>query len=209
MTTIVTNDVLQSLLRKQIGNLRSEGVDGNILKKAEELYDRLPASITKSKHANMSLLVVIPFNVIPFREQLKLMDIGKGPAYTYLNEHDMIDVHGMNCDVPYLVCDVEPGMETLNISPNDVVEHLSRKGRQPFIMSQAMALVVQQTTVFESHNLLVSGSRIRSDSGEKPGLYGLNLDTYAGKVKIKREDPADADPKWGTPSYSSTIFLDR
>jgi hypothetical protein len=198
----VDKKTLKNMLDVQRRHIERRTWISNIVRdEIKSLKEKIPESIKLSRPSNIPLVLVLPFPRQSFKEQLSLIDLGNGPAYTYLNPRDLVDIPKRRSTKPYLIFDVEPGKDTLGISPNDCPDILKRRGRFPTNMSQTLALIFHHPEIFKNHNVMVSGSRIKGE--DKSKMFAVDLYIFARKVKMKRENPEDADPRWGSPSYSS------
>lgn len=206
---VVRKTMLTRIFDLQVENLRRIGIE---LEKKDLLKIRakIPNCIEISHHRNFSMLLVVPFSVVPLRTQFQAVDLGnkKGKkGYTFLNPTSLL--HAGSIVPPeelYLICDIEDGKDTLNQSPEECEEIFSGSARFPLTVNQGLSMVIQWPVILQDHYLQLGGSRIKDSVTKR--RYVPDLYVFANRLKMNREEPDDADPRWGNPSYGSIITLD-
>lgn len=185
----------------QLAKIRSAGIETG---ETGILRDRIPDVISLSSGAHQPLLIVIPFAVAPFADQYSKVNLGsKKGSYTFLDARLISDCNPQLPDRPYLITDVDDGREALNVSPNDCETRFASQRRGIGTVNQCLAAIIQHPEVLNHHYIQCSGSRIRDE--RSAALYVPDFYVFARRLKMKREEPDDADPRWGTLSYRDVI----
>lgn len=77
------------------------------------------------------ILLVVPTALVSLNDQLRRIDVGNRKAgYTFLDERRLTSVSAPTPAHPYLLCDVEDGAATMNMSPDQCLEQFQREGRR-------------------------------------------------------------------------------
>ncbi len=209
-------DECADILAEQLKTLFEGGVNMPTIGMATNLIGKLPDQIFFHAGCEISMLLVVPFKLLSFQDQLRLVTYRpKGvhggpskPAFSYLEEKNLRDVEGFAktpTDAPYIIVDVDSGDLTLNLSPNNARQKLREINRSPVTVSQGVALAIHTPSLFHETNIYLAGSEIKDP---KTGEYFTpDLWIYADQIKMKRDSSDDADPRWRTPSYGSIITL--
>ncbi|MEA2715369.1 MAG: hypothetical protein QOG91_397 [Candidatus Parcubacteria bacterium] len=201
MSLNIRKSMMRNYFDSQLSNLRSEGINtGEIA----PLRDKIPEVIALSSKGNISLLIVIPFAIAPFADQFPKIRLGsKKESYTFLDPALIYDQNPNLPDQPYLITDVDDGRAALNRSPDRCVQMFKLKGRSAGTVNQSLALIIKRPGTLGHHYLQCSGSRIKDVNSGR--LYVPDFYVFAGRLKMKREEPDDEDPRWGTLSYRDVI----
>jgi hypothetical protein len=136
----------------------------------EPLRDLLPAPAAGS--TGIQFVVVVPtLPVVPVLESVH--SVGGG-GFTTMADDDLAtfrplpDLHVPTG--PYLLLDVDPGADTLNVPPGEVLPRIEAAGRSPLTVAEGLAVLVSDPGVLRGRNCFsLAGSR----AGDKrvPALW--------------------------------------
>jgi hypothetical protein len=120
----------------------------------------------------------IPFVVVvpdaPVVEMLGAVRTAGGAGFTTMEPDDLARFRPLpELDVPagpYLLLDVDPGPDTLNLTPADVLPRITAAGRSPLTIAEGLAVLVSDPGVLRSANCF---SLLGSRAGDKrvPALW--------------------------------------
>ena len=136
----------------------------------EPLRDLLPPPAGDG--ARIPFVVVIPdLPVVPVLDSVH----GTGGAgFTTMEPDDLARFRPLPelrvPAAPYLLCDVDPGPDTLNVPPVEVLPRLTAAGRSPLTIAEGLAVLVSDHGVLRSRNCF---SLLGSRAGDKrvPALW--------------------------------------
>jgi hypothetical protein len=136
----------------------------------EPLRDLLPLTPTGTEA--IPFVVVVPnLPVVPVLETVH--GVG-GVGFTTMADEDLARFRPLpELSVPsgpYLLVDVDPGADTLNAPPGEVLPRITARGRSPLTIAEGLALLVSDPGVLRSRNCFsLAGSR----TGDKrvPALW--------------------------------------
>ncbi|HVR77977.1 MAG TPA: DUF5701 family protein [Acidimicrobiia bacterium] len=168
------------------------------------LVDRLRSKADGQEGNDIPFVVVIPSSMVSISDQLSLVEHDEGGVTQFLKDEDLIVRSGIAIpDEPYLAKGIDVGDQLRGVSPDAAVEHLIGEGRSPLTITEGAALLTHYPHILDFVNIHLAATV--HQSGDAIDLY-----SYAGAVKLKR-DPADrGDPRWGTPSCAErTNATDR
>ena len=121
---------------------------------------------------------VIPFVVVvphlPVVQVLESVHTVGGPGFTTMDDDDLARFRPLpELQVPvgpYLLVDVDPGADTLNLPPVDVLPRLQAAGRTPLTIAEGLAVLVSDPGVLRGRNCF---SLLGSRAGDKrvPALW--------------------------------------
>lgn len=136
----------------------------------EPLRDLLPDDGPDG--ATIPFVVVVPH--LPVVGVLESVHTVGGPGFTTMDDDDLarfrplpeLDVPA----VPYLLMDVDPGPDTLNVPPAEVLPRLQAAGRSPLTIAEGLAVLVSDPGVLRGRNCF---SLLGSRAGDKrvPALW--------------------------------------
>jgi hypothetical protein len=136
----------------------------------EPLRDLLPPPSADADR--LPFVVVVPgLPVVPVLEAVHTVG---GPGFTTMPDDDLARFRPLpELDLPsgpYLLLDVDPGGDTLNIRPAEVLPRLTAAGRSPLTIAEGLALLVSDPGVLRSRNCF---SLLGSRAGDKrvPALW--------------------------------------
>ncbi len=132
----------------------------DLLPEVEPVTDRLP------------FVVVVPhLPVVPVLESVHTVG---GPGFTTMDDEDLARFRPLpELEVPaapYLLVDVDPGADTLNLPPAEVLPRLRAAGRSPLTIAEGLAVLVSDPGVLRGRNCF---SLLGSRAGDKrvPALW--------------------------------------
>ena len=136
----------------------------------EPLRDLLPPTVEDAER--IPFVVVIPdLPVVPVLDSVH----GTGGAgFTTMEPDDLARFRPLPelgvPAAPYLLHDVDPGPDTLNLPPAEVLPRLTRAGRSPLTIAEGLAVLVSDHGVLRSRNCF---SLLGSRAGDKrvPALW--------------------------------------
>jgi hypothetical protein len=136
----------------------------------EPLRDLLPA--TEPGGGTIPFVVVVPhLPVVPVLEAVHTVG---GPGFTTMDDEDLARFRPLpDLRVPagaYLLLDVDPGADTLNVPPAEVLPRMTAAGRSPLTIAEGLAVLVSDPGVLRSRNCF---SLLGSRAGDKrvPALW--------------------------------------
>ena len=153
----------------------------------------------------LPFILVLPFSVASFEQQLETVDLGNPKkAFSFLDTTHLGMYNGqITPDCPYLICTVDDGAGHLEKSPDACRELFKGTNRHGLTVEQGLALVHQHPKLLKHHCIHLAGSKITDPVTKRE--YVPAFDVYAKRLKMKREEPDDADHRWGSPSYGSLV----
>jgi hypothetical protein len=136
----------------------------------EPLRDLLPEPGTDARR--IPFVVVVPgLPVLPVLESVHTLG---GSGFTTMTAEELARFRPLpELDVPvgpYLLLDVDPGADTLNQSPAEVLPDLTAAGRSPLTIAEGLSVLVSDPGVLRGRNCF---SLLGSRAGDKrvPGLW--------------------------------------
>jgi hypothetical protein len=136
----------------------------------EPLRDLLP--LPDDEGRGIPFVVVVPG--LPVVQVLESVHTVGGAGFTTMAEEDLGRFHPLpGLDVPagpYLLLDVDPGADTLNIPPAEVLPRMTAAGRSPLTIAEGLAVLVSDPGVLRGRNCF---SLLGSRAGDKrvPALW--------------------------------------
>ena len=136
----------------------------------EPLRDLLP--LPGDDGRGIPFVVVVPG--LPVVQVLESVHTVGGAGFTTMAEEDLGRFHPLpGLDVPagpYLLLDVDPGADTLNIPPAEVLPRMTAAGRSPLTIAEGLAVLVSDPGVLRGRNCF---SLLGSRAGDKrvPALW--------------------------------------
>jgi hypothetical protein len=135
----------------------------------EPLRDLLPPV---EDDAGIPFVVVVPG--LPVRPVLQSVHAVGGSGFTTMEDDDLARFRPLpELSIPagpYLLLDVDPGADTLNERPVDVLPRMTAAGRSPLTVAEGLAVLVADPGVLRSRNCF---SLLGSRAGDKrvPALW--------------------------------------
>jgi hypothetical protein len=136
----------------------------------EPLRDLLPPPGADGDR--IPFVVVVPgLPVLPVLESVHTLG---GSGFTTMPEEDLVrfrPLPDLHVPVgPYLLLDVDPGADTLNLPPSEVLPRLTAAGRWPLTIAEGLAVLVSDPGVLRGRNCF---SLLGSRAGDKrvPALW--------------------------------------
>ena len=136
----------------------------------EPLRDLLPE--VEPGTDGLPFVVVVPhLPVVPVLESVHTVG---GPGFTTMEDEDLARFRPLpELEVPaapYLLVDVDPGADTLNLPPAEVLPRLQAAGRSPLTIAEGLAVLVSDPGVLRARNCF---SLLGSRAGDKrvPALW--------------------------------------
>jgi hypothetical protein len=117
-------------------------------------------------------VVVVPH--LPVVRALESVHTVGGSGFTTMDDDDLARFRPLpELEVPagpYLLVDVDPGADTLNVPPVDVLPRLRAAGRSPLTIAEGLAVLVSDPGVLRGRNCF---SLLGSRAGDKrvPALW--------------------------------------
>jgi hypothetical protein len=136
----------------------------------EPLRDLLPAAETDG--SAIPFVVVVPH--LPVVRVLEAVHTAGGQGFTTMEDDDLARFRPLpELQVPvgpYLLLDVDPGADTLNVPPAEVQPRLTAAGRSPLTIAEGLAVLVSDPGVLRARNCF---SLLGSRAGDKrvPALW--------------------------------------
>jgi hypothetical protein len=136
----------------------------------EPLRDLLPPPAADGR--GIPFVVVVPG--LPVVQVLESVHTVGGAGFTTMAEDELArfrPVPGLDVPAgPYLVLDVDPGAETLNVPPAEVLPRMTAAGRSPLTIAEGLAVLVSDPGVLRGRNCF---SLLGSRAGDKrvPALW--------------------------------------
>jgi hypothetical protein len=138
----------------------------------EPLRDLLPPPGDEGEGDRIPFVVVVPgLPVVPVLESVHTLG---GAGFTTMDGDDLAGFRPLpELEVPlspYLLLDVDPGADTLNLPPAAVLPHMTVAGRSPLTIAEGVAVLVSDPGVLRSRNCF---SLLGSRAGDKrvPALW--------------------------------------
>jgi hypothetical protein len=138
----------------------------------EPLRDLLPPPAADDGGGGIPFVVVVPgLPVLPVLESLHTVG---GAGFTTMAADDLARFRPLpDLDVPagpYLLLDVDPGADTLNVPPAEVLPRMTAAGRSPLTIAEGLAVLVSDPGVLRGRNCF---SLLGSRAGDKrvPALW--------------------------------------
>ena len=137
----------------------------------EPLRDHLPA-VQEAAGPGIPFVVVLPD--LPVLSVLGAVHGVGGAAFTTMDPADLATFRPLpELDVPaapYLLLDVDTGLDTLDVTPADVLPTLTAAGRSPLTIAEGLSVLVSDPGVLRSRNCF---SLLGSRCGDKrvPALW--------------------------------------
>jgi hypothetical protein len=136
----------------------------------EPLRDLLPDPVPGA--SGLPFVVVVPhLPVVPVLEAVHTVG---GPGFTTMDDEDLARFRPLPelrvPTGPYLLIDVDPGGDTLNVPPAEVLPRLTAAGRSPLTVAEGLAVLVSDPGVLRGRNCF---SLLGSRAGDKrvPALW--------------------------------------
>jgi hypothetical protein len=136
----------------------------------EPLRDRLPAA--EADGSAIPFVVVVPH--LPVVRVLEAVHTAGGQGFTTMEDDDLARFRPLpELQVPvgpYLLLDVDPGADHLNVPPAEVLPRLTAAGRSPLTIAEGLAVLVSDPGVLRARNCF---SLLGSRAGDKrvPALW--------------------------------------
>jgi hypothetical protein len=136
----------------------------------EPLRDLLPAA--EADGSAIPFVVVVPH--LPVVRVLEAVHTAAGQGFTTMEDDDLARFRPLpELQVPvgpYLLLDVDPGADTLNVPPAEVQPRLTAAGRSPLTIAEGLAVLVSDPGVLRARNCF---SLLGSRAGDKrvPALW--------------------------------------
>ena len=136
----------------------------------EPLRDLLPPPADHG--AGIPFVLVVPG--LPVADVLASVHGTGGAGFTTMESDDLASFRPLPelgvPSTPYLLVDVDPGPDTLNVTPADVAPRLTAAGRSPLTIAEGLAVLVADHGVLRSRNCF---SLLGSRAGDKrvPALW--------------------------------------
>jgi hypothetical protein len=136
----------------------------------EPLRDLLPAA--EADGSAIPFVVVVPH--LPVVRVLEAVHTAGGQGFTTMEDDDLARFRPLpELQVPvgpYLLLDVDPGADTLNVPPAEVLPRLTAAGRSPLTIAEGLAVLVSDPGVLRARNCF---SLLGSRAGDKrvPALW--------------------------------------
>ncbi len=136
----------------------------------EPLRDLLPPP--DAGDDRIPFVVVVP--TLPAVPVLESVHMVGGSGFTTMEAEDLARFRPLpELDVPagpYLLLDVDPGVDTLNVPPADVLPRLTATGRSPLTIAEGLAVLASDPGLLRSRNCF---SLLGSRAGDKrvPALW--------------------------------------
>jgi hypothetical protein len=136
----------------------------------EPLRDVLPEAAADGER--IPFVVVVPDP--PVTEVLATVSLVGGPGFTTMADDDLARFRplpelGVPAS-PYLLLDVDPGADTLDLPPVEALPRIAGAGRSPLTLAEGLAVLVSDPGVLRSRNCF---SLLGSRAGDKrvPALW--------------------------------------
>jgi hypothetical protein len=136
----------------------------------EPLRDLLPP--VDGKAPGLGFVVVVPY--LPVVPVLEAVHTVGGAGFTTMGDDDLARFRPLpELDIPtgpYLLLDVDPGADTLNVPPAEVLPRITAAGRSPLTIAEGLAVLVSDPGVLRGRNCF---SLLGSRAGDKrvPALW--------------------------------------
>ena len=130
----------------------------------EPLRDLLPDAGPDG--TTIPFVVVVPH--LPVVEVLESVHTVGGPGFTTMGDDDLAGFRPLpELEVPagpYLLMDVDPGADTLDVPPADALPRLAAAGRSPLTIAEGLAVLASDPGVLRARNCFsLLGSRAGDD----------------------------------------------
>lgn len=112
-----------------------------------------------------TFVVVVGSALVPRAEAIARVELAGKQGFTTMEPDELerfepIDGLEIPTAPAYLVTDLDSGRETLNVTPDDALETILRKGRSPLTIDEGIALVTHRPELLRSENCFsMLGSR--------------------------------------------------
>jgi hypothetical protein len=136
----------------------------------EPLRDLLPPG--EPHGAGIPFVVVVPH--LPVVKVLETVHTVGGSGFTTMDDDDLAGFRPLPelqvPATPYLLLDVDPGADTLNLPPAEVLPRMTAAGRSPLSIAEGLAVLVSDPGVLRGRNCF---SLLGSRAGDKrvPALW--------------------------------------
>jgi len=138
----------------------------------EPLRDLLPPIDSTGSGRGLGFVVVVPY--LPVLPVLESVHTVGGAGFTTMTDDDLAGFRPLpELDIPtgpYLLLDVDPGADTLNVPPVEVLPRMTAAGRSPLTIAEGLAVLVSDPGVLRGRNCF---SLLGSRAGDKrvPALW--------------------------------------
>ena len=149
---------------------RLDLADGCFRAWLEPLRDLLPAADGEGER--IPFVVVLPD--LPVVDVLGAVHMVGGAGFTTMEPDDLARFRPLPelsvPSAPYLLLDVDPGPDTLNLPPSEALPRITAVGRSPLTVAEGLSLLVSDPGVLRSRNCF---SLLGSRAGDKrvPALW--------------------------------------
>lgn len=136
----------------------------------EPLRDQLPQAGTPT--GRIPFVVVVPD--LPLVDVLGSVHMVGGPGFTTMDDEDLARFRPLPelavPATPYLLLDVDPGPDTLDLPPVEALPRITAAGRSPLTLAEGVSLLVSDPGLLRSRNCF---SLLGSRAGDKrvPALW--------------------------------------
>ena len=143
---------------RQVDALREKGYPAAVLDRVAPLEARLA-------DVSGTFVVVVGSALFPRDQAIACVEFAGEPGFTSMEADDLerfgpIDGLEIPAAPAYLVADMDTGRDTLNVTPDDALESIVRKGRSPLTIDEGIALVTHQPELLRTRNCFsMLGSR--------------------------------------------------
>jgi hypothetical protein len=153
---------LDTLLQK--GYARTAGLSERAFRRlVAPLKDRLPEPSAGSR--GTPFVVVIDTALVPAEEAMPLVELAGKRGFTEMEPGDLerfrpIDGRAVPAGPAYLVVELDTGTDTLDVTPDDALELITRQHRSPLTLAEGVALVTHYPELLKTQNCFsMLGSR--------------------------------------------------
>jgi hypothetical protein len=153
------------------------------------------------KVGHIPVLLVLPRKMLRLSKLLELLEFDGAPAYTDLETDRLLDIDGFDRGAkPYLVYDVEMGVETANLSPKECEEKFRVEGRFGLLGEEGIALATHFPNLLGKYSVNLIATRYKAQF-----VAALTRTSIGAKLGFNFMD--HRSEFWGTPSCAGRIVL--
>lgn len=192
------DEQLETLLKK---NIREEVITFKWFQRHISQLRKKVHDVGEVKGGHIPVLLIIPRKSMLLSKLLTFLEVDGAPGYTDLEVDKILDIDGFDRgSAPYLVYDVEVGVETFNLSPAECEQKFKAENRLGLLCDEGIALGIHFPKLIEKFSVNLIGTRYKAQF-----VTALKNSAIGPKLGFNFMD--HRNELWGTPSCGGRISL--